>query len=224
MNRPLLISMPKSGTNMITQAIGGEHKNMPYGVDLWDSYPHRKTVKELKTFKRFGRTHIPYHPVYEVLLEEYEISAVFLYRDLRDTITSHYYWLKKLRNDIPVTVNYEKFISDDDPLMYLIAWYKYHVKRYIPWLYVPTVASMKYEDFITAPFETYERLIRVLSLDKLGIASHPNTLIGKLDKNICNTFRKGIIGDWKNLFQARHIDYFWRELGVSMEAFGYEQS
>ena len=64
--RYLLISIPKSGTHILTAAQRYvEHINMPWGSMLYESYPNERTVDEMRKLTRFGRTHVAYHPVYE---------------------------------------------------------------------------------------------------------------------------------------------------------------
>lgn len=43
------------------------------------------------------------------------------------------------------------------------------------------------------------------------------------DKDRSSFFRKGIYGDWKDYFTARHREIFDEEAGEPLERFGYER-
>jgi len=163
MSLPLLISIPKAGTHLLTQAHQNfTHDNLPYGSMIYAEYPHELTISGLNTMDKYSRTHIAYHPIYEKIIREKKYKAVFLYRDPRDLMVSYYYWIVKLNDrgcSIPGLIESVGHLLDsDDPYMEMIPFWGAHIRRYIPWMFVPGMCSVSYEELMIARIPTLERL------------------------------------------------------------------
>ena len=218
---PFLISIPKSGTHIIKQISRGDHCNVPYGSMIYEEDPHPQTLIDLKQMVRLGISHLPYHPEYEKALRDINARIIFLYRDPRDLMVSYYFWIKKqgyTGYGIPGLIkNVSEFIDADDPFDVMLDFWGEHIRRYIPWMYVPGVLSVKYED-LTTDWPTW--------LDK--IAEHWEFRFGegkdmliRISPERCQTFRKGIIGDWKKRFTMKNNLRFIEELGDVLKLWEY---
>ena len=220
--RYLLISIPKAGTHILTYAQKNiQHKNMPYGSMIHEQSPHKRTIEELKTLDGFGRTHIAYHPEYERIIRDRNIKALFLYRDPRDLMVSYYFWVKSqgyTGSGIPGLIDdLSPIIKSNDPFSLMIPWWGRHIRRYIPWMYVPNILSISFEDLTIKRAET-SSIIGDFWTEYKG----PD-LITRLFSRKGPTFRKGIVGDYKNHLSEKHLQAFDQELGDVMTLWGYKQ-
>lgn len=221
---PLLISIPKSGTHILTQTRGGhEYKNIPNGSMIYESYPDEKATLDLQALNVFGRTHIPYHPIYEQIIRDRDIRAVFLYRDPRDLMVSYYFWVKKLGHkgqSIPGLIdNVSDFIDAENPYLEMVKFWGVFIRRYIPWMYVPGILYVSYEELMKYRMQTLRRIFRHWDNPMFGSPETMNDRIKPVDKSF--TGRKGIIGDWKNHFTKEVEDEFYSELWDVLDLWGY---
>lgn len=223
--KPLLITIPKAGTHLMTQACGGEFCNIPYGSMIYESDPNPQTLEDFATYSVFARTHIPYHPAYEKSLRDNKIRALFVHRDPRDLMVSYYFWVKKLDLDGPsipgLVPDVRKFLDADDPFLEMIPFWGEHIRRYIPWLFVPEVKAVRYRELIWEPMRTMKSIADYW-YEYFGSAEQMlNRVERKRQKS--RVFRKGIVGDWKTHFKPRHIEAFYNVISFDMMRFlGYE--
>lgn len=219
----ILISVPKSGTNMITQAIGGSHHQIDGRIQEHDRHPHPYVIKELVNFDRFARSHLPFSSFYPTLFKIMDIKGIFLYRDPRDSIVSWLYWIQR---EGEIGGGFINFMTDEgvrvaessDPIKWLISKSAYHWERFIGWMNVEGVLSLSYEDIL----ENKERELQKIAEFTENSFGSVNAMQTRINPSSCSTFRKGIIGDWKNHFTDEHTEYFNKEMKRIMEVMGYE--
>jgi hypothetical protein len=231
MNRLFLVSIPKSGTNMLTQAIGGEHAQINGMIQRnRTGHPYKMLLRKIEGFARFGRAHLPYHPVYMEKMKEQNIKVIFMYRDPRDMMVSHIHWVKRAE-DVGggfvnlITTEGVRLNKCSDPIGELIKVYKWHMWRFIGWLCEPDVLPLRYEDMVTDTLGTMGAIHGFLGdeLRNLLDCSTADQMAGRINPGTCSTFRKGIIGDWKNHFTEQHIEDFWKEMSGIMWLMRYEK-
>lgn len=227
----LLVSVHKSGTNMITQAIGGNHAQIDGKVDPGENHPHPVTVQGIREFERFGRSHLPFHPGYESILRSENCKVLFLLRDPRDCIVSWAHFVDDMEG-------YEGFINFEveagirldalsveeriDEILKVSTW---EYERYAGWLDMlkDLVYPMWYEDVIKERLKVFSEFIDWLPIElryKLD-CNNPHRMINRIDPENCHTFRKGIIGDHKNYFDEERHELFWMGMSGVMERMGY---
>lgn len=239
MTRLINIAIPKSGSGMLAQAIDGRHANIGPGMYQEDERkvpPDRPTLKIMREFTEpFARSHQPYCEEYEEYYRQRGDKIIFLHRDLRDIMVSHMMYLHKWSGHR----SYFNFITGDgrlleevdDKLMALIKNADWLYGRYIGWRTVDFVLQLKYEDlvqrdrashFMEKKIEGFQMIIDYLG-DYAGTlqCNTPEQMIKRINPSGCNTFRKGIIGDWKNHFKERHIKAFEDHCQGLMQDFGY---
>lgn len=237
MSKLLLVSVHKSGTNMLTQAIGGSHEQIDGKVNRDEIHPHPEIIKAIKDFKRFGRSHLPYHPRYYEVLWESCGKGIFLYRDPRDCIVSWAHYaddVKGYKGFINFEVGEGKRLADlsiPERIDEILKVAKFEYGRYVDWLDAPddVIYKMTYEDMLLNRRETFQKLLDWMGEDiikELEVefpCSNPEQMIRRIDPGNCNTYRKGTTGDWKNHFTKKHTELFWNTCGDLMEKFGYEK-
>ena len=236
MSKLFLISVHKSGTNMLTQAIGGSHQQIDGKVNRDEIHPHPETVKAIQDFTRFGRSHLPYDPGYVKALSEADGKGIFLYRDPRDCIVSWAHYaddVKGYKGFINFKVGEDTRLSDlsiSERIDEIINVAKFEYGRYVDWLDTPDdlIYKMTYEDMLYRRKETFRDLIDWMGSDLISVlntefdCSKPQHMIQRIDPANCNTYRKGVSGDWKNHFTEEQKLRFWYEMGDIMDRMGYD--
>lgn len=228
MTRLINIAIPKSGSGMLAQAIGGEHANI--GPGMYADHPDAETFKEMRFTEPFARSHQPHHSAYEEFYRERGDKVIFLYRDLRDVIVSHAMYVDKWaghRSYFNFPIGEGKFLAKaDDRIMELIKRSRWLYERYLGWLEVDFVLPLKYEELVNPDGsknpEGFQKFIDYLG-NYAGTleCKSPKQMINRIDPNSCNTYRKGVVGDWKNHFKDKHIKIFWQTCGNIMRELGY---
>jgi len=229
MTRLINISIPKSGSGMFAQAIGGEHGNI--GPGAYVTHPDKGTLQEMRFTEPFARSHQPYHKAYEDYYNQEGDKVIFLHRDLRDIIVSHAMYVENWKGNqsyFNFPVGKGRFLAKaEDKILELIKRSRWLYERYIGWMNIHWALPLKYEELInkdgTKNREGFQKVIDYLGdyAEKLGCTS-PNQMINRIDPMICDTYRKGVVGDWKNHFTKEHIKLFWGTCGDLMEKLGYK--
>lgn len=230
MTRLINIAIPKSGSGMLAQAIGGNHNNIP--PSAYKKQPTPATIKVMKSFTDpFARSHQPYHIEYEKIYRDRGDKVIFLHRDLRDTIVSHALYADQWaghRSYFNFPIGNGKFLADaDDKILEIIKKSRWLHGRYLGWMSVDFVLDLKYEELVNTNGSSnpkgYQKIIDYLG-NYAGTLNckTPGQMIGRININGCNTFRKGIVGDYKNHFKERHIELFREKCSDMMKEFGYD--
>jgi hypothetical protein len=110
-----------------------------------------------------------------------------------------------------------------------------HVKSWVEESGLP-VLVLRYEDMYSAPFESFSKAVdfvglktpakeieRALEQASFHKMKHQEEEKGFSEKSIGSTcfFRKGLVGDWKNILTKRQVENIIMEHSVIMEKFGY---
>lgn len=216
----ILISVQKSGTDMLSQALGiytaKGHTQIDGMVAPEDDLPHPQVLKELSSPWRNGiaRSHMPYSVKYAEAIKDRGAKAVFAYRDPRDTIVSWAHWIRDghaagwFNLGIPPGENIGIIIDE------IIKVSDFHFSRFIGWLFTPHVFQVRYEKLVN-----YRRVV----LDQLGLLlkKNPSKMEKRINPSTSITFRKGKIGEWRATFTEAQVKEFWRHNRKTMEIMGY---
>ena len=228
--RVLLISYPKSGTNLLLQYIKGAVHIRPHVARYWnDANPDiDEAICQLKRFPDLAFAHLPYKKIIEEAINHHPTRTLFLYRDPRDVIVSHLHYVERLTK-----IGGQAFgdgmslLKRPDPISYLI---KETPKRWFfftPWLERDYIHQFRFEDFITNENATVRKLIEVFrgtnAENRIAeLAWNETSVMARNRPEESATFRKGIVGDWRNHFQPHHIQEFEQTCSDLMEKLGYE--
>ncbi len=205
----------------------------------WDRLEHA-----LKTVNRghFMTAHFPAVPELRDMLQRLEYKTVFMIRDPRDVVISNAFYITKLKRHF---LN-ERFNQDmstlDERIMACITGLPatesssglisigQRITNYVGWKDDPDTHLCRFEDLVGAngggSDETQRREIE-------SIANHINRTLSPGDvqriarktwSQDSSTFRKGVIGDWKNHFNDAHREAFKRVAGQEIVDLGFEQN
>jgi len=231
MTKLINIAIPKSGSGMLAQAVGGEHANI--GPGAYNKPPRKIPLNKIKTFTEpFARSHMPYCVEYEEAMKKVDCLGVFLHRDLRDTIVSHAMYADKWKGhrsyfNFPTSEGV-LLAKSGDRILEIIKKAHWLYDRYLGWMDVDFVLPLKYEELVNHDGsknpDGFQKFIDYVGNYKGTLeCGTPEQMIKRIDPEGCNTYRKGVPGDWKNHFKDYHIELFWENCGELMERFGYER-
>ena len=239
MTRLFLTSYQKSGTHQIMPALGihphivdrsGNSLSMiskyidheiPVGQDGIEI-----TCKSLRTFENRAFGHVSYLKEYVEAIQTTPTKVIFNVRDPRDVIVAEYHNLYK---KMPEQRGWPDFIlkegmylsDSDDPISHLID-FAIRWERWLGWMDEEFVYTVRFEDLRTKGMETCTSLISWIR--SFGIViSDPHNIYKRLAPTRDNpTFRKGLIGEWKDVFSDEHKKKAERVLGHIITRLGYE--
>ena len=188
--------------------------------------------------------HMGYLPTYEQYLYWHGASMAFIYRDLRDVLVSQSHHVVSTDQERFFHPNKEIYRDMDHETRLMAClqgveefsglfdrW-----ELYAPWLGVPWVFKLRYEDMMLRREETVRAFVRyVWDRTTWGLeqAYQPTATEDAMVKAISNnmnikpegsgTFRKGIVGGWREEFTPRVKEAFKERAGDWLIRLGYEQ-
>ena len=210
-NKLLLVGYPKSGNTwlgyMLSYLLNAEYIEA-YNLRFGQGYTKDERVFKLTSGNIDGRSHTGYSSVIKshaypatketfVRFPKLTDKIVLIIRDPRDVAVSHYYYTKILTEQIRTGIGTTKHISF---YRIMVKW-KIHTSRWIE----EKPHIVKYEDLHTKGHETLAALLSYLDVEidhNLIDDTFAQFTIDKLknDTYTSRFFRKGIIGDHKNIF------------------------
>jgi hypothetical protein len=227
-----LLTLPKAGTHLLYELmrcfhIGSGGAAPPLRAGHWHSLVHDHThipaltfFQELANHPRGGAGH-PFfaHP------------ALFIYRNPLDVVVSETFYLTK--KDKTPLAHYYSTMSDherclsliaDDPLILSI---RDRVRGYLPWLRLPNVIPISFEELIGArgggSEQEQHKTIWSLQL-KLHVPGNPRQHGESIFNTASPTFRQGAINGHRAFFRPEHHEAFrglnqdfMRELGYDLK-------
>lgn len=223
-----LISIQKSGTNMVAQALkGGQLLTFnPYKERLYQPGVLPEIMDQLQTYHGFARHHLPWRKQYADLLNKPGITTFFLYRDPRDIIVSWKYWISRPKFGegwLNFRLKSGELVADCiDPYTEIIKAAPAKFNQFMKWLNEDFVNQLRYEQLMENEAEQFRRIHKLIGGAFGDIAEMRSRIIRKYDEQRNPTFRRGGSGDWKNEFEPHHIDLFMK-VGMMeiMERLGY---
>ncbi len=163
------------------------------------------------------------------LVELYGMKGIFIYRDPRDRVISHAYWVDTRP---PGEAPHLKKLNFHDRITYLIKTTNQYYASYMPWRKHPQFYSCRFEDLVGPmgggilenQLKEIKNLAKYMDIsltdeNSIKIAAH---LFGnkQLTKH---TFRKGQIGSWKSHFTEEQKKLFKELAGQLLIDLGYEK-
>lgn len=204
----------------------------------WDRLEHALTTVNRG---HFMTAHFPAVPELRDLLRRLEYKTVFMIRDPRDVVISNAFYITRLKRHF-LNERFNKDMSSlDERIMACITGLPatetspglisigQRVTNYVGWKDDPDTHLCRFEDLVGAngggSDETQRREIE-------AIAAHINRGLSPDDvrriamktwSQESSTFRKGVIGDWRNHFNDAHRDAFKRTAGQEIIDLGFEK-
>lgn len=168
--------------------------------------------------------HVPYSEGLLKLCRSLGVKMVLMIRDPRDIITSHYYHVKAhYESGQNFEVEGVPLSERKDPMMDLIKTIVPRCWEIMKWKYAKDypVLTMSYEQMLSRPVDA-SRQMRNFAPDVFRYEPL-SLMVNRVSPASSPTYRKGIVGDWKNNFKVRHVKAFCKLEGIEdlMRAMGY---
>lgn len=241
-------AMPKSGSHLLTQILGGLVNAGPFvnpgfpPVNRSESnqpLPPDEVEKNICQMQpgeiRYGYIHAV-EPFLSVLTQP-DRATFFIYRDPRDMLVSHVFYALDMQVEHGMHRYYsEKLTTMEERINaairgvaepgYELAGVQQRYQSYIGWLEKPEVLCLRFEDLILDIDSSLERVLDYLEAKGAWIAHTHSDAIVLIRKNIApkksGTFRKGVPGDWREHFTDENKSVFKQIAGDLLIKLGYE--
>jgi len=163
----------------------------------------------------------------------------FIYRDPRDLLVSQVYYATEIYTDHALHEFYNRLPNMDERLKAVIQGIYEDEKanrpgiadqyaRFIAWLNFPGILPVRFEDLIQNRAQTISVMLDHLEQAGYQIPLDRQVAIEKVARSIdpkrSPTFRKGVVGDWRNHFTDEHKRLFKESAGDLLIQLGYEQN
>jgi adenylylsulfate kinase len=232
--------LPKSGTTWMSKLLGmipGYHERAVYDpsrlIQFHDISP---MVFQLMPNYSYSiiKSHTKYSPENFSVIRSHLDKFIVMYRDLRDMAISRYFHV--LNEDSHRHCRLYQQISQEDGILHSMNIVR---RAYVSWVqdwramalaYPEAIIEVRYEEMHADVRGTMNRVLTFLDIhagDRLLDRMADTQLRAPVDlkKSLArgDTKRKGIVGDWRNLFTEKHKDHFKEMAGQLLIDLGYEQ-
>ncbi|SDI12835.1 sulfotransferase domain-containing protein [Alteribacillus bidgolensis] len=231
-------SIPKSGTNLLKQLLLGipglshiPSKHEFYGGRL--NQDARLRLQNMKP-KEFGAGHVMYSMEWANLFKELNMKQIIISRDPRDIVVSYVQFIKRFPTLSPffsfvvnnLKTDKERYLTIIRGLANMQRDINGLIRGFIGWFNNPNTLHITFESLVSS-VESQNRTLNQIVSFLIKSDLNRKQIINKMKQNIIPaqslTFRKGIIGDWKNEFDSETIDTFKKVAGQLLIELGYEQ-
>jgi hypothetical protein len=252
--QPILFgnSFPKSGTHLLTQILAGfarigptvESGLPPVITFEGETGRQRSSAAIISDLTRllpgdigYGHLHAT-SEIIEILCRK-GFAPYFIYRDPRDVVVSHVYYVTDLNNK---HVHHDFYVNNlstfDEHLEVSILGrpdldvpfpdIRARFVPYLPWLNHSEVLSLRYEDLLINTKAELERIFDHAVTRGFRYQGEKSVAIQTLRDSIkpseSPTFRTGVSGGWKKQFSPAIKDLFKKVTGDLLIRLGYEQN
>ncbi|MEX2160783.1 MAG: sulfotransferase domain-containing protein [Anaerolineales bacterium] len=251
--QPILFgnSFPKSGTHLLTQILAGFAELGPvvpsglppvltYEGESGQPRPLKIILADLARLLSgdIAYGHLHAFPEVQAALCRPGVATHFIYRDPRDVVVSHVFYVTDLNNRHVHHDYYVNQLSDfNERLMvsiqgrpeleYPFPNVRARFEPYLPWLQRAEVLALRYEDLIADPQtqlgRIFDHAVQRGFVSSQGRAQGVAMLGQAIRPEESPTFRSGQTGGWKNHFNSAHKELFKDVSGDLLVRLGYEQ-
>lgn len=241
-------SVPKSGTNLLLECLrhfpmlrpGHRHVSMNSNRRPGSEEFDRTVPKTARG--EYVSGHAFYTEAHAETVEEHGIDVLLMVRDPRDVVTSHFHYVTEKHPGHRLHEHYRSLpddgarlmasirgvdgehTRDGDPLEGIEEW----MDRFLAWNEQPYTAVLRFEDLIgprgggsrEAQVETVETVADHIGVDLTD--EEVDYVARNTFSTGSSTFRKGLIGDWRNHFEPEHVEAFKQAAGDHLLDLGYE--
>jgi sulfotransferase 6B1 len=189
----------------------------------------------------FVTAHVRFHPSLCDLIRELQFKQILLLRDPRDVVVSNMFFTKREPG-----VQYHKYYSevlksDEERIMATIRGFgqdtaterprasiREMFEGYTPWLDDPSTLVVRFEDLVGprgggVSGKQLDEIRRIADFVQRPLSrEHAQQLAQKMYSKGSLTYRKGIVGDWRNHFSEEHRRVFKQVAGDLLIRLGYE--
>lgn len=190
---------------------------------------------------QFVTSHLFFDEALQAMFERLDFKMIALLRDPRDLAVSHAKYIARLRRNILHHRYMDELRDDDARLMASIRGLPprsgqpalldigLRLRRFHPWLDRPQTLTCRFEALVgpqgggsrERQLEAIESILRFI--DRPLVPARVSTLAERLWSPSSATFRRGVIGDWRNHFSPAHTEAFKQIAGEALIQLGYEK-
>ena len=233
-----IVGLPRSGTTWLTEmftSVQGYRYLSPWHATLTDHDLREKTLQGFAHQLVVLRLHLPRSEGNARILEASRQRYVVTYRDLRDVVVSWYHYVSK--------VDPQHFLHSQLRSLSLeegIDYYIEHILDYeVRWIrdwrnhrHPELSTETRYETLRGGTLGEFGRLAGFFGLDltdaEIARIVDENSFQKRTQRRPGTEdrgahARKGVVGDWRNVFLPRHVDAFKRSAGDLLIELGYEK-
>jgi hypothetical protein len=239
--RPVIFlnTVPKSGTNLLNQLLlgipGSIMNDYVFYEGLAKDLPMQASILSKAVPNDIYMGHVYYSPEWAKLLIRPGIKTIFMIRDLRDVLVSLTYYIVEKLPDYPI---YEQLVSLNSQkeryLLLINGLDEYpNIKNWFGvfqgWLSQPGIFITTYEELMTSKASRRRTITAIAefiwkgSVPPMPISRLVRCMEANMDSSSSFTFRKGIVGGWRNEFDEEVIAAFKRVAGDVLIQTGYEK-
>ncbi len=250
-NSPAILgnAMPKSGSHLIIQVLQGLPKIGPAvnpGFPPLNRSEDNQKLSDEKTLANVTRMkpgdiaygYIQAREPYISTLTRRGRATIFVFRDPRDVIVSHVFYASEIHQGHGMHKYYTSNLDSLEERInaailgvtepgYELAPIRTKFEKYINWLDIPDVLSIRFEDLILDRQNTLKNILGYLVERGFSMTGTADRAIQVLQNSIqpkrSGTFRKGKPGDWAEYFSENNIQTFKDATGDLLYRLGYEQ-
>jgi hypothetical protein len=180
------------------------------------------------------KLHTKYSPENFAIIKEFLDKFIVMYRELRDMTVSRYFHVINEESHRHYLL-YQQIPQEDGILHSMnivrrafVSWVKdWHE---VAMAHPDAIIEVRYEELHTDVRGTMDRILRFLNiavddklLEQMGLTQLKTPVDLKQSLSRGDTKRKGIVGEWRNLFTQKHKDYFKEVAGQLLIDLGYEK-
>jgi hypothetical protein len=248
-------SFPKGGTHLLSALLGELPRMMFSGVHRaagdftagapradaanmdWDAL--RRTLRGVRN-GQFMTAHFPYVEGLERELDDLGYRSLLILRDPRDVVVSAQHYVAKMESHDLHRRFTEQFRTADERIRATIEGFPAdelgrgqdsigeRLGRYLPWLSMPEVLVVRFEDLIGqaggGSRRRQDELVEAIARH-VGRPLSPErvrAVAGRVWSDKSSTFRQGRAGGWRDELTPDHIALFKAVAGDQLVALGYE--
>ncbi len=217
------------------------NKTVYVGIDQPTRVKFQTLEYTLKKLKQgcFATGHIPYQSLVVDLLNSSNIRTMVVVRDPRDvTVSLMHYNIKQMNHFLHK--KYVALSSDKERLKaailgiqkpngkYLNLGIAEKIASVLPWTRTEGVMSIRFEDIIGPQGagdleKQLQSILHIATHIGIDLTEEQAVTIGEKMYGTGRTFRKGVIGDWKNHYDEELKEIFKKTSGQYLIELGYEQ-
>lgn len=224
-------SFPKGGTNLLLKVLSQIELFSP----RWRIHFNNDTPGLLDKISRIGRGqyasgHLYWNKNLTKTFTENGIRSLFIVRDLRDIAVSNVFYITYKNPHHRLHRYFKSLENNDERLLASIQGIKgellddgihslslyEHAKSYLPWTDDPDCLNIRFEDLIgekgggddLTQKKVIREIIQHLSLENFVEEEELTLIASNTFSSRSKTFRKGLIGDWRNHFKDIHFSAF----------------
>jgi hypothetical protein len=238
----LLQQLPKMRFSGVHHALNEfrpdrEERAVPDRAVDWDRVRHAlEPVRE----GQFATAHFEWLPELQTILDDLDYRRLLILRDPRDVAVSTVLYVSRLQRHWlhdRLTSEFDTFGDQLEAIITGLPAANGHggsesiasaVAHFVPWLDDPLTHTLRYEDLVgEAGGGNRERQLSAVAaaadhVDRPLTDTEIASIADRLYSRRSPTFRKGVIGDWREHFEPRHTEAFKAIAGDALVRLGYE--